>query len=134
MSTIPQWKSLDLQCAEWAVTAASKLSDKSETLVNSAASVLAKQGPFAMAVFLAGKVKRFDDPEAKLLAEIAKALKDIAQLTGEVAAAGAEPRNSGEELRAILKKASENIDNLLLARKVLQQCLVYLRSQVKALP
>ena len=126
--TPQQWKSLDLECAVWAERTAGPLSNKAGAVVNDAASVLAKQGPYAMMVFLESKGK----PDSNhLLGEIVKALNDIASL--KAADQDQQARNGGK-VRATLKQASQNIDDLLLARTVLQQCLVYLRSQVKAKP
>jgi len=133
------WINLDFESARWAEETAKRIGAAAETTVTNAAAVLARQGPYAMVVFLDGRVKepKSNAPEScekKLLERICEALEKIAGLScpGPIQPAPRPHRAPGQRARAMLKAAARDVETLLVVRRVLQQCLVYLRYQLKA--
>ena len=120
---------LDLKCAEFAEVTLVDLTrlvlcDDALSVVLDAGSVLPKQGPYAMVLYLLQKRrKKPTDPKKPadiLLEGVNCVLKQIAI-----------GRDTGDALQTV-KKLSETLSELLLARKLLILYLTYLKYQLKA--
>ena len=108
-------KQLDLICAEQAEATARHLTrEKGEKQIGDAGAILARQGPYAMCLYL--DQKKFESLHQGIL-ELLKAVFPDAQ-----------------EMRAreLIKRVAENLPDLLLARRVLNQYLSYLKYHLKA--
>src|SRR4051812_5356462 len=116
------WQYLDWECAKAAEDTLKELVGKTceeaQRLVSDAGSVLPKQGPSAMVLYLQQKGKKNRAAEI-LLSEVNKVLLKIPSAEGCVNA------------RASINKLSTNLSDLLLARKLLILYLAYLKYQLK---
>jgi hypothetical protein len=137
----------DLICAEAAENTAGNLPGKDlEKLVGNCSSVLTRHGPYALFLYLksekASKEKHKDNtsppPESAasfILFGMAKALKDVFSTEMNDVS---DPENRPhtflkiDTILAAVKDIGSNFEKLLLARKVLEQTLTYLRYHVKA--
>jgi hypothetical protein len=95
-----------------------------ESLVNSALAVLARNGPYALFLYLPSRSDRMAEPLAGKLYGL---------VHRELALGGQPDARHSERLRELAKLA-ENLDRLLVARKLLNQTLTYVRYHAKCLP
>ena len=115
----PAFENLDLACARTGQAIAEKPSKELEKLVTSALAVLEEQGVYALFLFLktrGGKAAPTIVQEAhKLLRERAPLLSDN------------DNSNGNDDVFESLQSMSKDLDELLLARDLLRQALVYAR-------
>jgi hypothetical protein len=131
---------LDLVCARRAEIIGKNLEGTREKdlekLVGASSSVLTRHGPYALFLYLsaekarAEKHKPGEPPPPTSAASFT--LSGEAALLGEVFLNDAAAVNQANVL-AKVKTLSEDFEKLLLARKVLEQTLTYLRYHVKAI-
>lgn len=112
-------ENLDLRCAELGRDL-SRLPKLEEKLLTEAMGVLDEQGLYALFLFLTARGK---DAGKKVSERCWKFL--CAQPAGR-------PLGSGTDPFSGVKKLGENLDDLLFARELLQQALVYARYHLKA--
>ncbi|MBU4479244.1 MAG: hypothetical protein KKH34_09225 [Candidatus Omnitrophica bacterium] len=123
MSTL-KYENLDLICAREGRAIAENPSSDLENLITNALAVLEEQGVYALFLFLStinGKNKKAlaEQVSTKLQAFLQKTPKSGALIPKDAIIFDA------------LQKMSENLDNLLLARDLLRQTLVYARYHAK---
>ncbi len=111
---------LDMRCAEVGQELASN-QNVSEKLLTDALGVLEEQGLYAAFLYLKA---RGGDGEKATCRKAHDFLKTIPE--------GAPLVTGDSDLLASIKALSQNLDNLLLARDLVRQALVYARYHVKA--
>lgn len=112
-------ENLDLKCAE----VGRKLTEQQgveETLLTEALSVLEEQGVYAFFLFLRARGKQPGQAISSACAELLRKTPTGSPLLG-----------TGDVWQA-LQRLAENLDNLLFARDLLRQALVYGRYHAKA--
>ena len=118
----PAFENLDLACAKTGQAIAEKPSKELEKLVTSALAVLEEQGVYALFLFLetrGGKAAPTIVQEAhKLLRETLRRAPLLSD-------------NGNGDIFKSLQSMSEDLDELLLARDLLRQALVYARYHVR---
>ena len=132
---------LDYHCAEHArkVLQQPGISrTAAEPLSMRAAAVLARQGPYAMAVYLDSvvgdrKANREPDPNAIAILTCASAVLAVVSPPVDCGLSTTpDHRKPGKQLQATLGAIAKNLDKLLLARQVLGLYLNYIRYHAKA--
>lgn len=112
----PAFKNLDLACARTGQAIAEKPSKELEKLVTSALAVLEEQGVYALFLFLKTR-------GGKAAPTIEQKVREFLKTTPQRA-----PLLSGDgDVFALLQSMSKDLDELLLARDLLRQALVYAR-------
>ncbi len=108
------FENLDLKCAKIAEDAAEKLKDSDQKLVADASSILPKQGPYALTLYLASKKQHH------LLGQVGEILKL------------AHPKPDAKTPSVLAKEVATEPARLLLARRLLLQFFAYLKYLLKA--
>ena len=112
----PAFENLDLACAKTGQAIAEKPSKELEKLVTSALAVLEEQGVYALFLFLKTR-------GGKAAPTIEQKVREFLKTTPQRA-----PLLSGDgDVFALLQSMSKDLDELLLARDLLRQALVYAR-------
>ena len=122
-----QADNLDLKCAKAAnqvVTLGSK-DDQLEKLCNDCSSVLAAHGPYALYLYLWSREKKNDAALILIRATFDLLLECFPSMGPKF---GIDRRTSLDQIG----KLSENLDDLLLARRLLSRTLSYVRYHAKA--
>lgn len=114
-------ENLDLCCAEFGKKLAD-IKDSDEKLITDALSVLEEQGVYAFFLFLRARHK-------KVGSEVSKSCSDFLARTPQ-----SSPllKHQNNDLFGGIRKLAENLDDLLFARDLLHQALVYARYHLKA--
>jgi hypothetical protein len=113
----PAFENLDLACAKVGKTIAEQPSKELENLITSALAVLEEQGVYALFLYL--KVQGKDIGQS-ISEDLHKFLKNTPQHSPLLSV-------GNNDIFAALQKLGENLDNLLLARDLIRQSLVYAR-------
>jgi len=115
----PAFENLDLACAKKGKMIAEQPSKELENLITSALAVLEEQGIYALFLYL--KVHKDKEDIGKT---VSKKLHDFLKHTPQQS-----PLLSGEDMDIFdaLQELGRNLDNLLLARDLVRQSLVYAR-------
>lgn len=113
-------ENLDLRCAEFGKELAD-LRDSDEKLITDALSVLEEQGVYAFFLFLKARGKKAGGEVSKLCGIFLKKTPQASPLL----------KDGNADLFAGLCKLAENLDDLLFARDLLHQALVYARYHLK---
>ena len=120
----PAFENLDLACAKAGKTIAPKPSKDLETLVADGLAVLEEQGVYALFLYfdkgVSGKEKK------KLAKDVSQKLFEFLKSTPQHS-----PLIKNNEIIDALQKLGEDLDNLLLARDLVRQALVYARYHAK---
>ncbi|NLX19893.1 MAG: hypothetical protein GXY53_11545 [Desulfobulbus sp.] len=117
----PAFENLDLACAKAGKTIAKKPSKELENIVTDALAVLEEQGLYALFLYLE---KAVSGTEKKKMAEkISLELNEFLKKTPQQFPLL--PDNT--EIFASFQQIANNLDNLLLARDLVRQTLVYAR-------
>lgn len=117
----PTFENLDLACAKVGKTMAEMPSKKElENLVTSALAVLEEQGMYALFLFLETQTGRNKEISKDIRDELFKFLKVTPKQAPLL-------RSSSVYIFASLQQMAEDLDNLLLARDLVRQSLVYAR-------
>ena len=111
----PAFENLDLACARTGQAIAEKPSKELEKLVTSALAVLEEQGVYALFLFL---MTRGGKAAPTIVQEAHKLLRERAPLLSD---------NGNGDIFKSLQSMSKDLDELLLARDLLRQALVYAR-------
>jgi len=117
----PAFENLDLACAKVGKTIAERPSKELEKLITSALAVLEEQGVYALFLYLNVQGKKIGQTVCGKLYDF---LKNTPQKSSLL------PKNNNDIFDA-LQKLGENLDNLLLARDLVRQALVYARYHAK---
>ncbi len=118
---VPTFENLDLACAKAGKAIAEKPSKELENLITSALAVLEEQGVYALFLYLQAQGK---EAGHTVSVELYNFLKNTPQKSSLLS------KNNNDIFDA-LQKLGENLDNLLLARDLLRQSLVYARYHAK---
>ncbi len=115
----PAFENLDLACAKVGKTIAKQPSKELENLITSALAVLEEQGIYALFLYLKAQGK--DIGRGRTVSDnLHNFLKNTPQQSPLLSM-------DNNDIFAVLQKLGENLDNLLLARDLLRQSLVYAR-------
>ena len=118
----PAFENLDLACARTGQAIAEKPSKELEKLVTSALAVLEEQGVYALFLFLKTRggdaAKTIEQKACELLRETPRRAPLLSD-------------NGNGDIFKSLQSMSEDLDELLLARDLLRQALVYARYHVR---
>lgn len=117
----PTFENLDLACAKVGKTIAERPSKELEKLITSALAVLEEQGVYALFLYLKAQGKEIGHTVSGNLHNFLKITPQKSSLL---------PENKNDIFDA-LQKLGENLDNLLLARDLVRQALVYARYHAK---
>jgi len=109
-------ENLDLACARVGKTIAEKPSKELENLVTSALAVLEDQGVYALFLFLKARGGNTAENVEQKIHEFLKATPQQAPLLSD-----------GSDVLVSLQRMAKDLDNLLLARDLARQTLVYAR-------
>ena len=113
----PAFENLDLACAKVGKTIAERPSKELENLITSALAVLEEQGIYALFLYLKAQGK---DIGRTVSDNLHNFLKNTPQQSPLLSM-------DNKDIFAVLQKLGENLDNLLLARDLIRQSLVYAR-------
>jgi hypothetical protein len=113
----PAFENLDLACAKVGKTIAEQPSKELENLITSALAVLEEQGIYALFLYLKAQGK---DIGRTVSDNLHNFLKNTPQQSPLLSM-------DNNDIFAVLQKLGENLDNLLLARDLVRQSLVYAR-------
>jgi len=113
----PTFENLDLACAKVGKTIAERPSKELESLITSALAVLEEQGIYALFLYLKAQGK---DIGRTVSDNLHNFLKNTPQQSPLLSM-------DNNDIFVVLQKLGENLDNLLLARDLLRQTLVYAR-------
>ncbi len=116
----PTFENLDLACAKVGKTMAEMPSKELENLVTSALAVLEEQGMYALFLFLEAQTKKNKEISKGIRDELSKFLKVTPKQAPLLC-------SSSVDIFASLQQMAEDLDNLLLARDLVRQSLVYAR-------
>ena len=120
------WMNLDRECALAAANIAQRPLGKSPVkLLTECGSVLSAQGPYAFALYLRSKPK---DPAAGAV------LTACGRLISQHLDRPLTTDPTADQVLALLKRLSEDLDKLLLAKSLLTQVLAYLKYEIKGRP
>lgn len=126
MST--QLQNLDQLCAKYGWEIASKvhqaIGKQAENHITKSLGVLQENGVYAFFLYQASRGSR-EKPGAERLTEQAKELLSEAGIVSF--------NNPGDPLQAVRDHLASNLDQLLLAKRLLEQALIYARYHAKAL-
>ena len=114
----PVFENLDLACAKVGKSIAEQSSKELENLITSALAVLEEQGIYALFLYLNTK---------NIGRTVSNRLYDFLRKTPQQS----HLLEDGSDILSSLQKLGENLDNLLLARDLLRQTLVYARYHAK---
>jgi hypothetical protein len=109
--------------AEKVNKAFSKAAD-TENLITKSLGILQENGVYAFFLYLASRGSR-EQPGAKKLTEQARAFLKEAHIAAF--------QNASDPLQAVRDHLAGDLDQLLLAKRLLEQALIYARYHVKAL-
>lgn len=112
----PAFENLDLACAKAGKTIAERPSKELENLITNALAVLEEQGVYALFLFLRAQGKEIGRTVSDKLHDFLKKTPKQSTLLG-----------NDSEIFAALQRLGKNVDDLLLARDLLRQILVYAR-------
>ncbi len=113
----PAFENLDLACAKVGKTIAERPSKELENLITSALAVLEEQGIYALFLYLKAQGKDIGQTVSNNLHNFLKQTPQQSPLLSM----------DDNDIFAALQKLGENLDNLLLARDLVRQSLVYAR-------
>ncbi len=113
----PAFENLDLACAKVGKTIAKRPSKELENLITSALAVLEGQGIYALFLYLKAQGKDIGQTISNNLHNFLKQTPQQSPLLSM----------DNNDIFAALQKLGENLDNLLLARDLVRQSLVYAR-------
>ncbi|RLB89313.1 MAG: hypothetical protein DRH50_13900 [Deltaproteobacteria bacterium] len=113
----PAFENLDLACAKVGKTIAERPSKELENLITSALAVLEEQGVYALFLYLKAQGKDIGQTISNNLHNFLKQTPQQSPLLSM----------DNKDIFAVLQKLGENLDNLLLARDLIRQSLVYAR-------
>jgi citrate lyase synthetase len=113
-------ENLDVRCAEFG----KQLSELGleEKLITEALSALEEQGVYAFFLFLNARGKNAGKEASKQCADFLSKIPQVGPLL----------KNGKQDLFARIRTLAENLDDLLFARDLLHQALVYARYHLKA--
>lgn len=114
----PTFENLDLACAKTGQAIAEKPSKELENLVTSALAVLEEQGVYALFLFLETRGGDVAKTIGQRVRELLRKTPRRAPLLSD---------NGNGDIFKSLQSMSEDLDELLLARDLLRQTLVYAR-------
>ncbi len=114
-------ENLDFRCAELGKQL-SELKGLEEKLITEALSVLEEQGVYAFFLFLKARGKEAGN----------KVSQGCAEFLSKIPQGGPLLKNGKQDLFSGVRKLAENLDELLFARDLLHQALVYARYHLKA--
>ncbi len=115
----PTFENLDLACAKAGKTISEKPSKELENLITSALAVLEEQGIYALFLYLKAQSKNKNIGQT-VSNELYKFLKNRPSQSHLLS-------TDNNDIFAVLQKLGKNLDNLLLARDLVRQSLVYAR-------
>lgn len=113
-------ENMDLRCAQFGKELAD-LEDSDEKLITDALSVLEEQGVYAFFLFLKAKGKKAGGGVSKSCGDFLRKTPQPSPLL----------KDGNGDLFASVGKLAENLDDLLFARDLLHQGLVYARYHLK---
>jgi len=116
MMNTPTLENLDLACAKMGKEIADNPSKELENLLTGALAVLEEQGVYALFLFLKTQGKSLGQTISGNLYDFLRETPQVSPLLSD-----------GNDIFTALQKLGENLDNLLLARDLLRQTLVYAR-------
>lgn len=125
-----EWVNLDQLCAKYgydmclAVNTQFKDKNKTENLITKSLGVLQEDGVYAFFLFQRSRGER-EKKGAKKLNDRAGALLRSAEIKGF--------QEPNDQLKAVRDELANDIDQLLLAKRLLEQTLIYARYHAKAL-
>jgi len=111
------FENLDLACARAGKTIADQPSKELEKLITSALAVLEEQGVYALFLYLKAQGGDIGKPVSEKLHNFLRKTPQQSPLLS----------NEKNDIFASLQELGENLDNLLLARDLVRQSLVYAR-------
>lgn len=115
----PTFENLDLACAKVGKTIAERPSKELENLITSALAVLEEQGLYALFLFLKAQTGKNKEIANSVSDKLFGFLKTTPQWKSLLSCSG--------DIFAALQEAASDLDNLLLARDLVRQSLVYAR-------
>ncbi len=113
----PAFENLDLACAKVGKTIAARPSKELENFITSALAVLEEQGIYALFLYLKAPGKDIGRTISNTLHNFLKKTPQQSPLLSM----------DNDDIFAVLQNLGENLDNLLLARNLVRQSLVYAR-------
>ncbi len=113
----PAFENLDLACAKVGKTIAEQPAKELENLITSAIAVLEEQGIYALFLYLKTQGKGIGQPVSDSLHDFLKNTPQQSPLLSM----------DNNDIFVALQKLGESLDNLLLARELVRQSLVYAR-------
>ncbi len=117
----PAFENLDIACARMGKTISEKPSKELENLITSALAVLEEQGVYALFLYLKAQGKDIGKTVSKNLHDFLKNTPHQSPLLSK----------NNSDIFDALQELGKNLDNLLLARDLLRQSLVYARYHAK---
>lgn len=117
----PAFENLDLACAKVGKAIAKNPPKDLENLITSALAVLEEQGVYALFLYLKAQG---NETGHTVSVELYNFLKNIPQKSSLLS-------KINNDIFAALQELGENLDNLLLARDLVRQSLVYARYHAK---
>jgi hypothetical protein len=112
-------ENIDIQCADLGRNLAD-LKELEEKTINALLAILEEQGPYAMFLYLKAREKELFSEFNKQCSDFLKKIFDESRF------------NKNGDILNIVKKLADDLDDLLFARDLLRQALIYARYHVKA--
>lgn len=113
---------LDMKCAEYG-TIIANIPKNEETLIRKSLGVLQEDGVYAFFLYLSAQKKDYADATKKKAFELLKSVDVLMDVFG----------SETDILKALREQFKDKLDELLLAKELLERTLVYARYHAKAL-
>ena len=119
-------KNVDMICADYGSKIADRINNSDESLVNKSLGVLQEEGVYAFFLFLAAQAKDKENTPAYC---IQKDIFDLLKVFFQSI------KDSQEDILSIVRNnLAEDLNNLFLAKAIIERTLVYARYHLKAKP